>query len=325
MNEPLEKSKSRPVFIAGRPRSGTTLLMNVLDTMQGVAIHPMEQHFFTYWGHFYAHRDLNDPTTFEEFMRDYTSHPFFNKRGIPAEVLRERLSLRSPLHMGHVLEAVCAHYAEKTGKPRWGEKTPNHYRHLDVIRTVFPDAQLVLTMRDPRALLASLRRRDFGLRDPYDHALAWVEYVNLIERWKSDPNALIVQYERLVSEPRETVKKICDFLGEPFTENLLEKKSPRGLETVRPESHRYRERAAAVIDGSSLEKWREEITPRQIRITENVAGEAMERWGYARVGGPLTWNDRAIMSIRYGMRPALDLLRGLKRKFSGSPTGVTPG
>lgn len=317
------EKKSAPVFIAGRPRSGTTLLNSVLDSLPGIALHPQEQKFFTYWGHMYRGRDLNDDAVFEEFLRDYTSHPNFEGRLISPEALRARLAQRKPRRISHVLEAVCANYADSTGKARWGEKTPNHYRHLDEIRAAFPDAQIILTMRDPRALLASILKRDFGLRDPHDQALAWVEYCDLIEKWSRDPGVFIIQYEKLVTQPTETLKSVCDFLGEPFDEAIIGKRTLRS--SGRPKMEGGNARAASGIDSSSLEKWKSDLTPRQIRIVEHFSGPALDRWGYERSTGGLTLADKAYITVRYGMRPAMNALRGIKRRLTGNRSEVIPG
>jgi hypothetical protein len=74
-----------------------------------------------------------------------------------ADELVERMVAAAPT-IGSVLSAGFRLYAERPDKPRWGEKRPSVVLNLDAVFGMVPDAQYVKVVRDPRAVVASIRK-----------------------------------------------------------------------------------------------------------------------------------------------------------------------
>jgi hypothetical protein len=106
------------------------------------------------------------------------------------------------------------------GKRYIVEKTPRHIHRLRAIRRHVKGARFVIMVRDGRDVTASIARRHEG---NFEAGLArWVADtgVALAERGKAD--VFILRYEDLVGDPPAAVRGLCDFLGVPYLDRLLE-------------------------------------------------------------------------------------------------------
>jgi protein O-GlcNAc transferase len=99
------------------------------------------------------------------------------------------------------------------------EKTPAHVHCLDNILAVYPEARFIVTTRDPRDVIASIKRRNGTLE-------------NGISRWQlgntaavdaaARPNSFSLRYEALIAEPEKTLASLCRWLGIAFDPGMLE-------------------------------------------------------------------------------------------------------
>src|SRR5213079_3721878 len=86
---------------------------------------------------------------------------------------------------------------------RWVEKTPANRNHISAILTRFPEAKILVTMRDPRAILAAQialeKTRKTGRFSTYYVIAHWRVAARLAKRVRDgDILGLVVQYEQLV-------------------------------------------------------------------------------------------------------------------------------
>lgn len=117
-------------------------------------------------------------------------------------------------------------------RPRssWVLKTPQHLEHLDAFRSVFPDATIVQTHRDPRKTVASfcsLVAHARGLLsdhvDPREIGRHWLQKTRrMVQRSMSvreladDQHFVDVSYYDLTAEPIAEVRRICERAGVAF-------------------------------------------------------------------------------------------------------------
>lgn len=99
---------------------------------------------------------------------------------------------------------------------RWIEKTPRNVCVFSTIKTIIPEAKLIHIVRDGRAVVTS--------HHPNHKQKYWVNK----ERWVNDVwaglmfPAFLVKYEDLVLDTENTLKKICSFIGEDFSKDMLD-------------------------------------------------------------------------------------------------------
>lgn len=278
-------ASTRPIFLVGCARSGTTLLSSMLHAHSAIAMPPETRFLMPVYAHRERYRDLADPAVRRRLARRVTG-----PRSRFADLRLDRNAviaamMAAPPTLGSVLACVWQEFARDRGKRRWGEKRPAYWREIDVILRLFPDAQIVHLVRDPRSCVASLQRVPWWHRDVASSAALWVAADRALRRAGRRLPADSyhrVRYEDLVCEPRATLQRLCAFLGEPFEEGMLD--HARAAADIVPDRKSWHARTHEALDPARRDAWRERLRPAQVRLIEIVAGPAMRRHGYRPSG-----------------------------------------
>ena len=184
------------VFLLGFPRSGTTLLEQVLGN------HP-------------AVETLEEVDTLIETERDF----FLPQGGLDklAEATDGALAPYRESYWGIVRDNQIA-----LDRPVFVDKMPLNSLLLGAIARLFPDAKILLAIRDPRDVVLSCFRRRFGMSakmyelltlegaaDFYATAMQMCE----VARDKVPMPFRVARYEDLVADFESETRSLCDFLG----------------------------------------------------------------------------------------------------------------
>lgn len=98
------------------------------------------------------------------------------------------------------------------------EKTPTHLKNIPLILKTFVDTKSVVTIRDPRAVVASLNERYKDFSKSLHRVVESLEFTLRA----TQAGAYLVHYERLITEPNKTLKMMCNFLGVNFETAMLD-------------------------------------------------------------------------------------------------------
>jgi len=275
----------RPLFIGGCPRSGTTLLRSVLDNHPDLAV-PAETDFviplWTFRSRYGDLRVAENRRAIAEWIFDTEGRGGRRIRaGTSRDEAIERVVAAAPT-LGSVLASCFEMYADVHGKRRWGDKRPGYAGFIAVVFALFPDAQFINVVRDPRGAVAS--QLPLGW-DKEDVALAssivtWetsVRRVDAFSRRLRPDQLLDVRYEDLVRDPSATLRGMCDFAGLAAGD---------AIETMitRERRGRFREGwhnlLAQPISTAPIDSWRERLQPHDVALVEHVARPYFERFGY---------------------------------------------
>ncbi len=287
------QDQDSPVFIIGLPRSGTTLMRMMLSSHPQLAIAP-ETNFLNSWMRIYGHLDPTRPRDFELFWSKLTAGELFPSFGITPAGVRARIDgLGDPGFRG-IFTAICQEYAARTGKARWGEKTPRHADYLDTLLQWFPAARVLYMQRDPRAVTSSILAKNWARssRFPHVHARRWRRSMRGVLARAGQGNVMLVSYEDLVADGESVLRRICDFIGEQYHPNMLAR-SDAALYRLYPDDEKTLRDLPVLkpLNPASLYKWRDRLTPVQVAIIEHESEPEMSRLGYrpeARCR-PLPW------------------------------------
>jgi len=258
------------IVIMGCPRSGTTWLHGMLAEHPRVA-------------------GLGETYLFTDYVA--VLHGAYRRRWRPYvgldKVLGEeafRDCVRS--FAREALESV----AEQSGKSVLVEKSPANVLVWREIRALFPEAWLVHLLRDPRDVVASLTDagrswgRSWAPSGTVGAARLWQSFVEAGQGLEQDPRSLVVRYEELLEDGAGQLSRIFDAAG-------LEASPDRCREVV--ELHQFEQRAREEGAGPSrflrrgrAGSWREDLSRRDVRIVEYVAGPLMDQLGYTRSLAP---------------------------------------
>jgi hypothetical protein len=269
---------TKPIFIVGSPRSGTTLMCKVLDRHPALAICG-ETHFHQLvYRRRKAFGDLANPAKRRYLIEQYLESRPIKKLRMNTPALVEKLS-REAVSYQAMFTSMLRYYAESQGKPRMGEKTPRHALFLPALCEWFPDAIILHMVRDPRAAVASLQREPWASDSVVLNARRWVTMNTAARLFRDQPGYLEVRYENLVTDPEGELKKICHWIGEEYSPSVLTPEADRPAGGEQALSRR-------AITPARQELWRKELTPAQIAQIEWVAGENVELFGYRREAAP---------------------------------------
>lgn len=272
----------RPIIVVGCPRSGTTLLSTMLHAHPRLSMPPETRFLMPVYRGRAEFGDLREQAN-RRLLADRivrTRGTKFRDLGLDRDLVTRRIVDGAPT-VGTAIATVFQSFAQAHGKARWGEKRPAYWADIDVILRLFPDAQIVHLIRDPRACVASIKKLDWWVRG-FDGALA--TWMLALERLPRDTRHLPADsytelyFEQLVRDPRAVLTELCAFLGEDFDEAMLE--HHRAAAQIVPGRKTWHRLTARPVDTSRVEAWRGELTAAELGLVEFVAGRRMQQRGY---------------------------------------------
>jgi hypothetical protein len=270
-----------PLLLLGVRRSGTTLLRVILDRNPSLAV-PDESYFLPQLAA--RHRR---PIDVEAFMDDLRRIKTLKEWDVDPERVRDRL--RDGMPPGAAIAAVYETYAADRGKDRWGDKTPMYMQYLPLLERLFPDALFVHLVRDGRDAAVSFLTMPEGIvtrtwahpRSTADFACQWRTEVEAAQRLGTRVGSeryLEVRYEALVADPEDEVKRICRFAGLAYEPAML-------AYADEPVERRPHQQSLKRPPTAGVRDWRAEMSPKEVDVFEDIAGDLLVRLGYPLASG----------------------------------------
>ena len=287
----------RACFIAGQAKSGTTLLAALLDNHPELLVLPQETAYFPTVLKKYRDRGRRaqfDYLTKESFSRvlfggepKWREHEY---KDFPQQRFLEtfeRIAFESANAKRDLLALMAESYGRTIGVPierikRWIEKTPANRNHVDEIFKRFPQAKLLVTLRDPRAILASqvaLEKTRKTKRFSVYYVIAhWRVAAKLARAVRAgDVPGLFIQFEKLVSEPATVMKSICDYLEVEFDPEVVLTPTKIGEPWGGNSAARI---AFSEVSTEPAARWEKELSEDEIGWVEWHCRELMPEFGY---------------------------------------------
>jgi hypothetical protein len=300
-----------PVFICGYPKSGTTLLLALLDHHPELLVFPEETRFFKQILPYPKRQNLDyvlSQTSVKNLglgkfrmtsgARDY-SEIDFNTYTKCLEV-----SVGTSPDPLTLLEGVINCYGRVTGQRGtryWVEKTPLNEFYLNKANQLWPDLKALYMIRDPRDNYCShsdlRQRRHLARKKKYadadeetraKHLSPPLEITEFIAYWldsiaqweqfakRNESQALLIRYRDLVQNPRQELSRICDFLGINWDDILL---SPTRNGTLWTGNSMHGTQFTG-ISTSSLGRYKQHLDEGEIRQLEGLLDKTMRRYGW---------------------------------------------
>lgn len=301
-------ARDRPLFVVGCPRSGTTLLLSMLNRHSRVAI--CGETYFHYYvlSRTDAFGDSRMPEVRARIADAYLAT--FRGRGLGADpaALRARLVDRAADAPSMFLELMRDH-AESRGKDVIGDKTPHHALVARDLAALYPGCRILHLVRDPRDVVASLQRMPWGQGSAVANARLWRDCVRGAEAAGGHPGFLRVHYERLVEAPEAELRTICAALELAWDPAMLgEGGSPT------PDRWWF-QRAKGAVETSRRRVWEDALTDDEARGVEWVAGDWMRELGYRAELPAATTALKARSLVRSAFGGAARRVRDLPRAW----------
>jgi hypothetical protein len=288
-----------PVFTGGLARSGTTLLHTALSLHS--RIHSSREAHFLKEVRAAVVTSGDPGERFDLLWAAFSSSPQSRPTVDQGAVRANFLAAAGP-GLREFVRAVLETDASARGKARWGAKVPDHIDAVPQVLGWFPDCRFIWITRDPRAVITSRTSASWNRSTDVSRlAGTWQKRADLrSRRWTADPRFLFIRYEDLVADWEGTIRSVLAHVGEEPEDRILHP-APTDLGFNTSFEGRDAPRDAAIVEGRN-ERWRNELSDRQVWSIQRKAARGMERFGYEPVSLPLlrraAWNVSAAVSTK---------------------------
>jgi hypothetical protein len=284
IKEALRKDFMLPVFIGGHPRSGTTLLGDLIGSHSDCICTPESQFKIS----IYRRQKVqeSDVPDVRKAAALIGKHWRFRIWGVDIDEIPYS---GIPSYRDLILGIVKA-YANKFSKSHagmWIDHTPANIQYTDILAELFPAARFIHLVRDGRAVAASIIPLDWGANTIDRAAYSWMECISCgiaAEACLGDERILRVRFEDLIQQPHRTLERICIFLNLQYQPRMTQ----GGGFRVPGYTAGQHSLLGKEPDAQRAHAWGKKLTSRQIEIFESIAGELLSSLGY-----PLTFGKSA--------------------------------
>jgi tetratricopeptide (TPR) repeat protein len=187
----LPTASQTPIFIVGMPRSGTTLVEQILA----------------------CHTDVGATDEL----------PFMERFALQMDMsggYNARLSQLSASHIDQFRQRYLAEVNNYfSDAPTYViDKNPNNFLHIGLIKTLFPQAKIINVVRNTVDNGLSVFKQFFSFGHDYSYSFAgissyWQHYLDIMQHWdRLYPNEILhICFEQLVREPESQIQRILDY------------------------------------------------------------------------------------------------------------------
>jgi len=222
-----------PIFIVGLPRSGSTLIEQILASHSQVE----------------GTHELNDLAQ--------------TVQSIPKAKRMERYPDNLPDLKPHLWSKFGKYYLQRTMKfrdraPRFIDKNPNNFFYIGLIHLILPNAKIINARRGPMDSCFGSYKQLFARGQAFTYDLTeigeyYIQYQRLMDHWHQvlPAKVLDVQYEDVVADLETQVRRILEYCELPFEQACLDfHQTERVVKTASSEQVRQ------PIYSSSVDLWK---------------------------------------------------------------------
>ncbi len=290
-------------YIVGSNRSGTTLLTTVLNANNEVLSTPEVRFTMAFWEQYGNQNPVSsnfakDLNTYVQIiykyvqqarkmqlsLTDFDKDTYFN---FDTEKLKQLnyanlcklllFNIQLPNKNYDTIKTIV-------------DKNPDYTFYIKQLLKIYPDAKILVAMRDYRAVVLSQKESiETGTGDIATQAYLWHIYNKEIHKLikQYEGKIMPVYYEQMVQQPELVVKQICSFLAIDFTPEMLnpqQKLSVKAQDLQKSDiSERDKKKIGDLIkpiNTSRLEAWKQRLTPNEITLIEHFCAQTGQKFGY---------------------------------------------
>ena len=317
MNGMSPEKQRAPFFIVGSSRSGTTLLRLILAGHSRITIPPETWFVLDLVEQF----PLTSPLTPEQVraaIRVVIECHRWSDMDMPAKDFTEQaLALDRPT-VADLIGIVFRFHLERSGKSRIGDKTPPYINIAPQLKLIYPSAKFIHLIRDGRDVSISFIDAHFKGRCYHGADFEWTKAVRSGIFYRSLPLArdiLEIRYEDLVRQPDNTIRTICEFLGEAFEPAMMAFYTR--LDLIPKRELGIHRKLSKPIFCDAIGVWRVRLSALECFVMEASLRKDLETLGYPlRFSAPV-WRPflYATQQLTQALAPVLDyVVPALRRR-----------
>jgi len=256
----LGTSDEHHVFVAGAPRSGTTLIKAVLEN------------------HSAACGPTRESTGLFSNMNFYQDQ-WWGQTGLDARAVAPLL--KSSNNIIALYDRIAQEMRSRHEAAVFVDKVPwppSRHRLL-YVTSKFKGAEWIHIVRDGRDCYCSARDHPHV---PQSETVAkfskyWKSCVESHEASIPEEQKYTIRYEDLTRSPASVVESVMNFVGLDFEIHQVEESSRSGYDKGARGAH---SRLQKPITDSSVGRWKDEMSTKEVKVFRRHAGDALRRFGY---------------------------------------------
>jgi hypothetical protein len=289
-------SDTKQIFIIGSSRSGTTMMGRILGNNSAVFTFK-ELHFFgTIWTNM-SNQELTKKDQIDLLSRLFCiqDHDLFNQNhSSKFNSKSEKLLCNGVENPLEIYRLFLENITKENLAQIPCEQTPQNSYYLTEILKFFPNAKVISLVRDQRDVLLSQKnkwkRKFLGAKaiplleafrsyinyHPILTAKVWNSSLSYTAKHSNHPRIMIVKFEDLLSDSKNVVKDICQFLKIDFKEKMLN--IPAIGSSTDDDAI-----SVSKIDSAKINKWmRGGLSNSEIYLSQKLSSKMMDKFGYEK-------------------------------------------
>lgn len=280
---------TEPVFISLLPRSGSTLLSDILNQNDKLEVSVDRVHFMRWsYGKYrpiekHYKRLVQD--TKEKIQKRWNEE-------LNEQLVFDKLAQKHFINEAIVYDTIMRSFIglEDNDERRWVDRTAVAWESIPDFLEMFPKGKVIHIYRDPRAVLASFKRFTYHPGNMYlDIIFSSLAMFNFISKpeIKENQHVYLLKYEDLVKFPKKSINSLCKFLNVEFNDRMLRVdlfKDQRG-QIKKANSSFFKTRKK--IDTKSFDIWKEKLNNFEIYLTELIHGNKLKEFYYESMNVPI--------------------------------------
>ena len=270
-----------PVFVVGSPRSGTTLLYDILLSAGGFALYLGESNIFNLLAPRFG--DLAVRENREKMLQVWLGSSLFRVSGLEREQIESKI-LDDCRNAGDFLRTVMDEMARRQGAQRWAGNAPEEILYLRQIKQTIPEALVIHMIRDGRDVSLSLSQKRYirpfpwkKRETPEGAALYWewmVRKGRAAGQWLGN-DYIEIRFEDLVADPRSVLRTLSAFLEQQLDYDCVLKNAVGAV--AKPNTSF---RGSGRGEFNPVARWKQQFTPEQLARVEGLVGNTLKQLGY---------------------------------------------
>lgn len=259
-----------PCFMFGHTRSGLTILLKILSNYTPAAGCRDQGMLLRFKDVLPLYGDLTERSNMMRLIQDILNSYEYTRLLRAPEIEANELYDRLPaMTYAALINEVYKVKAEVSGKTKWIEKTPYYALRIPDLLELFPNARLIHMSRDGRDVAASVFRSKHGHKNGYAAGRYWNDHMLAARSGRDlvgDERFHELRYEDLLGDPVGSFAGLLEFLR--LDPSLVEA---------------WSKDADSVLKRNNTNKWKTQLSQRDVQLFERVAGDTLELYGYETV------------------------------------------
>lgn len=275
----MKATDNKLLFITGVGRSGTTLLQSMLNAHPEISL-PPETHFFKK----YVVPQLNGKQKLwdaNELSNALKQDKYIERLGVNVDEIVNTNGLIDSESVSRLFINLLNAYNDKSYS-FIGDKDTEYVRYLPHLHKAYPQAYLIHIIRDPRDVVLSRTKAEWGKKMPISFHIS--EYQYYIHKVLTDGKLfgkqyIEVVYEQLLENPERELKRVCEQLGVEFSSDMLNYHQ-QSESLVAKDEMSWKGNVFKPVMKDNSRKWHKEFTKSQIAQVEYGLKGILRKYGY---------------------------------------------